>query len=64
MQGLFGIIIVAALAGIVGFLIYYFRDYIPIFQHGIKKTEVDAEIEGLLECQDNPLKQQKLSPYQ
>ena len=49
MQGLFQIIIVAALAGIVGFLIYYFRDYIPIFQHGIKKTEVDAEIEGLLD---------------
>lgn len=43
------IIIVAILAGIIGFLIFYFRDYIPIFQKGIKKTEVDAQIEGLLD---------------
>ena len=43
------IIFVAALAGIIGFIIFYFRDYIPIFQKGIKKTEVDAEIEGLLD---------------
>lgn len=45
----FDIVIVAALAGIIGFLVFYFRDYIPIFQKGIKKTEVDAEIEGLLD---------------
>ena len=49
MQNLFGVVVVAALAGIIGFLIFYFRDYIPIFQKGIKKTEVDAEIEGLLD---------------
>ena len=51
MQGinLIQILFVALLAGIIGFLIYYFRDYIPIFQKGMKKTEVDAEIEGLLD---------------
>ena len=49
MQDLGAILIVAALAGIIGFLIFYFRDYIPIFQKGIKKTEVDSEIEGLLD---------------
>lgn len=43
------ILLVAVLAGVIGFLIFYFRDYIPIFQKGIKKTEVDAEIEGLLD---------------
>lgn len=43
------LLIVAVLAGVIGFLIFYFRDYIPIFQKGIKKTEVDAEIEGLLD---------------
>jgi hypothetical protein len=49
MQELGLYIIIAALAGIIGFLLFYFRDYIPIFQKGIKKTEVDAEIEGLLD---------------
>lgn len=49
MQNLFGVVVVAALAGVIGFLIFYFRDYIPFFQKGIKKTEVDAEIEGLLD---------------
>ena len=53
MQSLFSnlgpLLIVAVLAGVIGFLIFYFRDYIPIFQKGFKKTEVDAEIEGLLD---------------
>lgn len=43
------LIIVAALAGIIGFLIFYFRDYIPVFQQGIKKTEIDSQIESLLD---------------
>ena len=43
------LIIVAFVAGIIGFLIFYFRDYIPIFQKGIKKTEIDSQIESLLD---------------
>ena len=49
MQDFGTLIFIAALAGIIGFLLFYFRDYIPIFQKGVSKTAVDQQIEGLLD---------------
>lgn len=46
-SGLF--IIVGVIAVVVGFLIFYFRDYIGFLNKGPKKTQVDEQIEALLD---------------
>ena len=43
------LVIVGVIASVVGFLIFYFRDYIGFLNKGPKKTEVDAQIEALLD---------------
>ena len=43
------ILIIGAIALIIGFVIFYFRDYIGFLNKGVKKTEVDAQIEALLD---------------
>lgn len=48
MQDVFPIVVAGVIALIVGFILFYYRDYIPFLKRGPKKTEVDAEIERLL----------------
>ena len=43
------LIIIGVIAVVVGFLIFYFRDYIGFLNKGVKKTEVDSQIEALLD---------------
>ncbi|MHA2362717.1 MAG: DUF4129 domain-containing protein [Candidatus Hodarchaeales archaeon] len=49
MQGLGQILFFGIIAAVGGFLIYYFRDYIPILARRPEKTDTDAEIEMLLD---------------
>lgn len=43
------VIVVGAIAAVVGFLLFYFRDQISFLQRAPEKTDTDAEIEMLLD---------------
>ena len=43
------IIVVGIIAVVVGFVIFYFRDYIGFLNKGPQKTQVDEQIEALLD---------------